>query len=95
MKQRVTLSVVDSLAHQIGKMADPAQKVSLLLGELDKIENANKKLQMAAEERSRNVKEIESKLKDKDEEISGLIYNYNRVKRRLDVLQEESKDQVG
>lgn len=94
MKQRVTLSVVDSLSHQIKNMADPAQKVSLLLAELGKLESANKKLQLTVDEKTKIAKDLEDKLKGKDEEISGLIYNYNRVKRRLDVLQEESKGQV-
>jgi chromosome segregation ATPase len=94
MKPKVQLSVADSAARHLSTLATPEEKVGWLLAELASTDEKRAKLQLYTEEQAKTMSRLEATLKEKQEEIGGLQYNLERLKRRLQVLQDECQGKV-
>lgn len=94
MKSKVKLSLADSMAQHIARLPTAEEKVDCVLRELGLLEEKRAKLQKVSEDQSKTINRLEVALKVKQDEIDGLQYNLERLKRRLNVLQEESKARV-
>jgi chromosome segregation ATPase len=94
MKSRVTLSLADSVAQQIAGLHSAEEKLACVMGELAMADEKRAKLQMLADDHAKTIGQLETALRVKQDEIGGLQYNLERLKRRLNVLQEESKGKV-
>lgn len=94
MKSKVTLSLADSVSLHISGLQSAEEKVAYLISELAVAEEKRLKMQLLADDNTKTISQLESALKVKQDEIGGLQYNLERLKRRLNVLQEESKGKV-
>jgi chromosome segregation ATPase len=94
MKPTPTLSTLEALRQQLAALPSDAERIKVLLGQINDLDKATRNYKKEVEEKSEKIKAYELQSRSKDDEIASLQFNYERVRKRLHVLQEEAKERV-